>query len=129
MNLILGGDVGKTTILDAAALLLTASNATTVSEADYWRRDNTSEFSIEGAISLPAGVDPSFFSILLMAWEWDGKNAVLPADPSDGKVVEAKHPVYRLACGERQTWNWFGRLSSPTTAPFHCPRPSGRKSA
>jgi putative ATP-dependent endonuclease of OLD family len=96
MNLILGGDVGKTTILDAAALLLTASNATTVSEADYWRRDNTSEFSIEGAISLPAGVDPSFFSILLMAWEWDGKNAVLPADPSDGKVVEAKHPVYRL---------------------------------
>lgn len=97
MNLILGGgDVGKTTILDAVGLLLNASNAATVSEADYWRRDNTAEFSIEGVVSLPEGVDPNTFSILLMPWEWNGKDAVLPADPTDGDVPEAKVPVYRL---------------------------------
>jgi hypothetical protein len=60
MNLILGGgDVGKTTILDAVGLLLSASNATAVSETDYWRRDNTAEFSIEGVVSLPDGVGPN----------------------------------------------------------------------
>ena len=97
MNLILGGgDVGKTTILDAVGLLLSASNATTVSEVDYWRRDNSVEFSIEAVVSLPEGVDPSTFSVLLMPWEWDGKDAVLPANPSDGDMPEAKHPVYRL---------------------------------
>ncbi len=64
LNLILGGgDVGKTTILDAVSLLLSASNATTVSETDYWRRDNSTEFSIEGVVSLPEGVDPNGLSI------------------------------------------------------------------
>jgi putative ATP-dependent endonuclease of OLD family len=69
---------------------------TAVSEADYWRRDNTAEFSIEGVVSLPGGVDPNNFSILLMPWEWNGHDAVLPADPSNGDALEAKHPVYRL---------------------------------
>lgn len=97
MNLILGGgDVGKTTLLDAVGLLLSASNAATVSEVDYWRRDNSVEFSIEAVISLPEGVDPNNFSVLLMPWEWDGADAVLPADPGDGDAPEAKHPVYRL---------------------------------
>ena len=37
MNVILGGgDVGKTTILDAIALLLSPSNSFVLSEADYW---------------------------------------------------------------------------------------------
>lgn len=97
LNLILGGgDVGKTTILEAVGLLLSASNATTVSETDYWRRDNTMEFSIEGVVSLPEGVDPSSLSVLLMPWEWDGKDAVLPGNPQNGDVLEAKSPVYRL---------------------------------
>ena len=70
MNLILGGgDVGKTTILNAVGLLLSASNATAVSEAVSWRRDNTAEFSIEGVVSLPGGVDPNNFSILLMPYD------------------------------------------------------------
>ena len=39
MNVILGGgDVGKTTILEAIALLLNPSNAVTISESDYWER-------------------------------------------------------------------------------------------
>jgi putative ATP-dependent endonuclease of OLD family len=97
MNLILGGgDVGKTTILDAVGLLLSASNTTTVSEADYWRRDNNVDFVIEGVVSLPDSVDPNSFSVQLMPWEWNGKDAVLPADPSNGDVPEAKCAVYRL---------------------------------
>jgi putative ATP-dependent endonuclease of OLD family len=97
LNLILGGgDVGKTTILEAVGLLLSASNATTVSETDYWRRDNTTEFSIEGVVSLPEGVDPNSLSVLLMPWEWNGKDAVLPGNPRDGDVPEATNPVYRL---------------------------------
>lgn len=97
MNLILGGgDVGKTTILDAVGLLLSASNAATISEADYWRRENTDEFSIEGVVSLPLNVDPNNFSVQLMPWDWNGADAVMPGDPQDGDVPEAKHPVYRL---------------------------------
>lgn len=97
LNLILGGgDVGKTTVLDAVGLLLSPSNAGTVSETDYWRRDNTTEFSIEGVVSLADGIDPNSLPVLLMPWEWNGKDAVLPANPEDGDVPEAKHPVYRL---------------------------------
>jgi len=97
MNLILGGgDMGKTTILDAVGLLLSASNATTVSEVDYWRRDNSVEFSIEAVVSLPEGVEPNTFSVLLMPWDWDGEDAVLPANPEDGDAPEATRPVYRL---------------------------------
>ena len=97
MNLVLGGgDVGKTTILDAVGLLLSASNAASISEADYWRRDNNDEFSIEGVVSLPANVDPNNFSVQLMPWDWNGADAVLPGDPQNGDVPEANHPVYRL---------------------------------
>ena len=39
LNVILGGgDAGKSTILEAIALLLNPSNAALVSDNDYWRR-------------------------------------------------------------------------------------------
>jgi putative ATP-dependent endonuclease of the OLD family len=48
LNVILGGgDVGKTTILDAIALLLSPTNAVSVSDTDYFMRDIDAEFSIE----------------------------------------------------------------------------------
>ena len=83
-------------MLDAIGLLLSPSNATTVSEVDYWRRDNSVEFSIEAVLSFPEGIEPNTFSILLMPWDWDGVDAVLPADPGGGDVPEAEQPVYRL---------------------------------
>src|SRR5713101_4540528 len=53
-NLILGGgDVGKTTILDAIALLLSPTNTTVLSDADYWRREVERGFCIEAVMSLP----------------------------------------------------------------------------
>lgn len=52
MNIVLGGgDLGKTTVLEAIALLLSPTNSTTVSESDYWQRDNTQEFQVEAAIA------------------------------------------------------------------------------
>ena len=45
MNVILGGgDVGKTTVLEAIALLLSPSNTAVISEADSWARDSAQEF-------------------------------------------------------------------------------------
>jgi hypothetical protein len=47
MNVILGGgDVGKTTVLEAIALLLSPSNATVLSESDYWHRDSMAPMPI-----------------------------------------------------------------------------------
>ncbi len=56
-----GGDVGKTTIIEAIALLFSPTNATLVSDADYYNRDTTQGFTIEAIISLPLGTDIIFF--------------------------------------------------------------------
>ncbi len=56
VNVILGGgDVGKTTILEAIALLLGPVNPTTLSDPDYHHRDIEAGFSIEAVLSLPVG--------------------------------------------------------------------------
>lgn len=80
VNLILGGgDVGKTTIVDAVALLLSPTNATTLSDTDYYARDVASGFVINGVMSLPrhTGIDYQFKDS--WPWEWNGTEAVIPA--------------------------------------------------
>lgn len=60
MNVILGGgDVGKTTVLEAVALLLSLSNTLNLSEADYWQRESESGFTIQAVFSLPSSSDIS----------------------------------------------------------------------
>ena len=55
VNVILGGsDVGKTTILEAIALLLSPTNSGTIADTDYHRRDVAAEFAIEAVMTLPA---------------------------------------------------------------------------
>jgi len=50
-NLILGGgDAGKTTILDAIALLVSPTNTTTLSDADYFGRKLAECFKIEARL-------------------------------------------------------------------------------
>lgn len=52
LNIILGGgDVGKTTILDAIALLLSPTNPTTLTDFDYYDRAFASGFAIEAVMS------------------------------------------------------------------------------
>lgn len=90
LNVILGGgDVGKTTILDAIALLLSPTNTFGVSDTDYFMRDVDAEFSIEGVFTLPpeSGINdqlkPSW------PWEWNGTDAIVPSGDGGAAKGEA----------------------------------------
>lgn len=94
VNVILGGgDVGKTTILDAIGLLLSPTN-TNVSDTDYRLRGIDAGFVIEAVIALPAdgGINqqlkPSW------PWQWNGSEAVVPSPDADDPVKS--EPVYRI---------------------------------
>jgi putative ATP-dependent endonuclease of OLD family len=93
VNIILGGgDVGKTTILDAVGLLLSPTYLTSVADTDYYKRDIDAGFVVEAVLSLPpaSGIDqqtkPSW------PWSWNGSEAVVPSDGDGGTPSE---PVYR----------------------------------
>ncbi|EFI52792.1 ATP-binding protein [Afipia sp. 1NLS2] len=95
VNVILGGgDVGKTTILDAIGLLLSPVNATNLSDTDYHARNIDAGFVIEAVMSLPPGsgindqLKPSW------PWEWSGADLSVPNTDDDSKP--AGEPVYRL---------------------------------
>ena len=99
MNVILGGgDVGKTTVLDAIALLLSPSNASVVSEADYWRCDTTQDFEIEAVAQFPESFEISTQRRFNWPWAWNGENAVVPAANADGAddMAAPSDPVYRI---------------------------------
>jgi putative ATP-dependent endonuclease of OLD family len=96
LNLVLGGgDVGKTTILDAIALLLSPTHPTTLSDTDYYRRQVEDGFVVEAVMSLPSqsgGIDHQFKPS--WPWEWDGTNAIVPS--TDGDDAAPGSPVYWL---------------------------------
>lgn len=98
LNVILGGgDVGKSTILEAIGLLLNPTNGTTVSDADYWRREISTEFSIEAVISFPSSIPVNQQSKMMWPWEWDGEKACVPQDDDQqSSSVPRGSPVYRL---------------------------------
>jgi putative ATP-dependent endonuclease of OLD family len=95
VNVILGGgDVGKTTILDAVGLLLSPTNPTTLSDADYHDRDIEAGFVIEAVLALPpaSGIDQQLKAS--WPWNWNGSDAVVPS--TDGSGQMKGDPVYRL---------------------------------
>jgi putative ATP-dependent endonuclease of OLD family len=99
VNIILGGgDVGKTTILDAIALLLNPTNTYTVMDADYFRRDVEHEFVIEAVMSLPDVPAMSQQARMNWLWEWNGEEAVLPCedDVNESAQETSSDPVYVL---------------------------------
>lgn len=93
VNVILGGgDVGKTTILEAIALLLNPTNATTLSDADYWQRQHEHGFEIAGTLSLPLSTGIAQQRKATWPWQWDGENPELPViDADEAAPVD---PVY-----------------------------------
>jgi putative ATP-dependent endonuclease of OLD family len=99
VNVLLGGgDVGKTSILDAIGLLLSPVNPATLSDTDYHARNVEEGFVIEAIIGLPPEskinnqVKPSW------PWDWNGKDAVVPGEEGNGGTKS--EPVYRLrVCG------------------------------
>lgn len=99
MNIVLGGgDVGKSTILEAIALLLSPSNALVLSEADYWRRKVEDEFVIQAVIALPPSSEIGQQQKFAWPWEWDGTDAVRPINDDDEEngAAASGPPVYRL---------------------------------
>ena len=99
VNVILGGgDVGKTTILDAVALLLSPVNTATVSDTDYHARNIDEGFVIEAIVALPPESKINNQIKLSWPWDWNGKEAVVPAEEGNGGTES--EPVYRLrVCG------------------------------
>jgi hypothetical protein len=95
VNVILGGgDVGKTTILDAIGLLLSPTNPATLADTDYHGRMIDSGFVIEGIVSLPSESGVNQQTKPTWPWNWNGSDAVVPSiDGEDGVTAE---PVYRL---------------------------------
>jgi putative ATP-dependent endonuclease of the OLD family len=93
INVILGGgDTGKTTILEAIAILLAPTNSTTLSDSDYWNREVPAEFTIEAVMSLPGSAGMNQQSAMAWPWAWNGKEAVVP----DAEAESNPEPVYRL---------------------------------
>lgn len=98
VNLLLGGgDVGKTTVLDAIALLLSPTNSFVLSEADFWQKAPEDGFLIRAFVSLPSSTDVSQQRALNWPWEWNDEEAVVPAlDDGDGDLFDTTEPVYCL---------------------------------
>lgn len=95
LNVILGGgDVGKTTILEAIALLLSPTNATLLTDADYYARKTDAEFCIEAVMSLSETSGISHETKPAWPWVWDGKKPIIPG--SDNPLGTVADPVYML---------------------------------
>ena len=95
VNVILGGgDVGKTTILDAIGLLLSPVNLTNLSDTDYYARNIESGFIVEAIVSLPPGSGINDQLKTSWPWEWCGTDVSVPNTDDEGKT--AGEPVYRL---------------------------------
>src|SRR5262245_8709387 len=85
LNVILdGGDVGKTTILEAIVLLFSPTNTTVVSDTDYYARDVDAGFEIEAVCELPSGSGINQQVKASWPWEWNGTEAVVPMERHDG---------------------------------------------
>jgi len=99
LNIILGGgDVGKTTILDAIGLLFYPTNTYQLTGADYWRRKVDSEFLIEAVVSLQGVPAISQATEMNWPWQWNGDEAVIPSQDDSGQNGNAQsdEPVYCL---------------------------------
>ena len=90
VNLILGGgDVGKTTILDAIALLLSPVNPANLPDTDYFGRTVEDGFSITAVLALPPGSGINAQQKPAWPWVWDGKDAKAPALSDEALNEEA----------------------------------------
>lgn len=95
VNLILGGgDVGKTTILDAIALLLSPTNAANLSDTDYFLRKIEDEFAIEAVMTLPQDGAINAQPKASWPWDWNGAEPVVPKLDDEGGTPS--EPVYRF---------------------------------
>lgn len=98
LNLLLGGgNVGKTTLLEAIGLLLNPTTSYTLADSDYFGRRIEDEFLIEAVMALPGEVNRQ--PVMAWPWEWDGQDAVLAGvEPPDEAAApgDARPSVYKV---------------------------------
>lgn len=101
LNLLLGGgNVGKTTILEAIGFLLNPTTSYTLLDSDFFGRRVEDEFLIEAVMSLPGEVNRQVG--MAWPWEWDGNEAVLPDAFAleevrrPGVPRQVRAPVYKV---------------------------------
>ncbi|MBA8862445.1 putative ATP-dependent endonuclease of OLD family [Ochrobactrum anthropi] len=115
LNVVLGGgDAGKTTILEAIALLLNPSNSTLLSDNDYWQRQRKDGFFIGAVISLPLESSITTQSRLIFPWEWDGTKACAPQESEEGEPVRpVGPPVYKVSVSGSDELDLFYAIHNP----------------
>jgi putative ATP-dependent endonuclease of OLD family len=89
VNIVLGGgDAGKTSILEAIALLFSPSTNYTLADTDYWERDVDKEFVIDALVALADWVPVNQQRKMHWPWQWNGKevHAAVP-DGGDATTV------------------------------------------
>lgn len=96
VNVILGGgDVGKTTLLEAIALLFSPATSQVLTDADYYNRTVTAGFRIEAVVTMPDRAGINTQAKMALPWEWNGEEAAI-IDIDDANAVVANDPVYRV---------------------------------
>lgn len=101
VNLILGGgDVGKTTILDAIALLLSPVNPANLPDTDYFGRAIEDGFSITAVLALPPNSGINALQKPAWPWVWDGKEATTPALNDEVRDEETAVYCFRVRATE-----------------------------
>ena len=93
LNVILGGgDVGKTTIIEAISLLFSPSTIQALATSDYNACNEKDGFLIEAVVTMPSDWAANEQKSL-WPWLWNGKDVVVPSDEED---VQNGEPVYRF---------------------------------
>lgn len=121
LNVILGGgDVGKTTVLEAIALLLSPTGVTTLSDADFWDRKSEDGFEIEAVMSLPDTCGINQQTRAVWPWHWDGEQPTVPdfADES-GAAKPVDCAVYRLRLTANADYEIAHELVQPDGTTTH----------
>ena len=126
VNILLGGgDVCKTTVLEAIALLLNPTNASTLSDADYWQRKYEDGFIIGAVMALPLSCGIAEQRKSSWPWDWNGKKPVIPnMDANEGLVND---PVYCLRVCGTPDFELQHEILQPDDAADHLPVSVRRK--
>jgi putative ATP-dependent endonuclease of OLD family len=117
LNVILGGgDVGKSTILDAIARLLSPTNAAAITDADFWKREAENGLEITAVMSLPTSTGIHSQSKQAWPWDWNGEAECVPTIDESGAVVIQGTPVFVLRVRATADFEVFYEIIQPDGA-------------
>ena len=105
LNLVLGGgDVGKSTVLEAISTLF-APGYIPLSETDFWQREYNDGFQIRAVLSLPEEVEINHQKSFAWPWEWDGAKAIMPST-SDSETDQIPVYIFQVQGTPELEANW-----------------------